>query len=169
MKPISRSGIDAPVGAFVSVVESIFLTLPGSVVAKVEWHLAQPRETLPSRAFLALDKPYGRNFILSVQDDFGISCALFFPGQETSFHYHQLRTEVYYVRTGILELQRSDALEQLQPGGIGHSLPGQHHRLRNSGDTILEVIEVFHPPLLDDKVRLLDRYGRHVGKVTKFE
>nr|WP_276510359.1 cupin domain-containing protein [Longimicrobium terrae] len=114
-----------------------------------------------------MDKPYGRNHVLVAGGEYGLSLAVLLPGRSTSLHAHELRREVFCVRTGVLSLTRGDLQVRIGAGELDHSTPGEPHALANEGDEVLEVLEIFSPALLDDKVRISDRYDRALGKVTR--
>lgn len=137
-----------------------------AVWALEKWLLASS-DAVTARPVHSFAKPYGTNHILEIADHFGVSCAFFGPGQETSYHRHSHRTEFYCVRTGLLELAWADRQVILGAYQFAHSNPGESHRLRNAGPDVLEVLELFWPPLLDDKVRIGDRYGRRLGGVGR--
>jgi mannose-6-phosphate isomerase-like protein (cupin superfamily) len=130
------------------------------------WLLLQPTGVLVASARISLPKPYGTNHILVLEMGFGVSFACMQPGQGTSLHYHMQRRELFCVRVGDLHLIHGDNVQHLPVGGIGRSTPGIPHSLRNDGDAPLEVLEVFSPALLDDKVRIADRYDRALGAVS---
>jgi mannose-6-phosphate isomerase-like protein (cupin superfamily) len=130
------------------------------------WLLLQPTATLIGRAVISLAKPYGTNHVLVAEGDFGVSFARLRPRQCTSLHYHVQRCELFCVRAGDLHLVLGDIEEHLPVGGIGESTPGIPHSLRNDGDVPLEVLELFSPAVLDDKVRIADRYDRTLGSVS---
>ena len=141
---------------------------PAALAALMKW-LEAPSESLAADPLQTIAKPYGRNHILEIVGDFGISCACFDVGAETSLHRHTRRTEFYCVRTGCLELVSIDSTTTLRRHHFASSRPGDVHRLRNAGPTVLEVLEVFSPALLDDKIRIEDRYERRLGAVTRDE
>jgi mannose-6-phosphate isomerase-like protein (cupin superfamily) len=138
---------------------------PEETVELFCWLLGQPTQTLAARARISLAKPYGTNHILVTDGDFGVSFACFRPGQGTSLHYHTRRRELFCVRTGELLLVHGETEQRLPAGGIGESTPLVPHSLRNEGNAPLEVLETFTPVLLDDKVRVADRYDRALGPV----
>jgi mannose-6-phosphate isomerase-like protein (cupin superfamily) len=142
-----------------------FAHCSGEMVDRFCWLLAQPADVLIARAVISLAKPYGTNHLLVTKGGFGVSFACLRPGQGTSFHYHALRRELFWVRAGNLHLVHGDTEEYLSAGDVGESTPGVPHSLGNNGDVPLEVLEVFAPALVDDKVRLTDRYDRILGPV----
>jgi len=116
-----------------------------------------------------LDKPYGRNLILAISGDYGLSCARLLPGRTTSYHRHATRREFFAVREGRLHLRDGDDRRILRCGDWGASTPGVAHQLANAGNADCEFVEVFSPPLLEDKFRIDDPYSRPVGQVGLHE
>jgi ADP-ribose pyrophosphatase YjhB (NUDIX family)/mannose-6-phosphate isomerase-like protein (cupin superfamily) len=145
---------------------AILPTCPEPLVEQFLAGVAAPSSDLASRAVLSLEKPYGENHILVAEGEAGLSFARLRSGQSSSFHLHRRRTEVFVVRTGTLTLQVAYGEHQLGPGAIGCSHPGGPHAIANHGHEPVELLEIFSPALLDDKLRLRDRYGRSLGQVT---
>ncbi|MBB4636968.1 cupin domain-containing protein [Longimicrobium terrae] len=141
--------------------------VPDDVLVRFARALRAPLDELAAVAELVLDKPYGRNHVLVAGGEYGLSLAVLLPGRSTSLHAHELRREVFCVRTGVLSLTRGDLQVRIGAGELDHSTPGEPHALANEGDEVLEVLEIFSPALLDDKVRISDRYDRALGKVTR--
>ena len=151
----------------VAGVQRVFTDIPDPAMRAFERWLLASSDAVTVRPVQSFVKPYGANHILEIVGQFGVSCAFFRPGEETSYHCHSRRTEFYCVRTGALELAWADRQLTLVPYQYAHSKPGESHRLRNVGANVLEVLELFSPPLLDDKVRIGDRYGRRLGGVSR--
>lgn len=63
--------------------------------------------------------------------------ATFKPGQATSAHSHSDMTEVYYILSGIGELQVDDETSELEPGVCIAVHPLEMHTVRNTGTTDL--------------------------------
>ncbi len=117
----------------------------------------------------SIDKPYGSNHILLMTEFFGISFAQIKPRHGTSYHYHSVRKEFFFVKSGILTLIKEKAVTTLAPLGVENSNPFERHCLKNSGKELLEILEIFSPPLLNDKVRVKDEYRRKLGGVNYLE
>ena len=159
--------MDSPVTSIIRV--SLSRTFPACPAAMVDtfvsW-LARPREELVSLARMTLKKPYGHNYVLVDSGDFGISFACIEPGQGTSLHFHQRRREFFCVHEGVLALTRDDVESSLEKGESGFSTPGKPHALRNPSGAPTQVLEMFSPVLLEDKIRVSDRYARPLGQVS---
>jgi hypothetical protein len=121
-------------------VQRVFPAVPRTALMAFENWLHVPTADICAQSLVSFEKPYGRNYVLEIIDAYGISCAHFNAGHETSL------------------LRRYEH---------SYSRPGEPHRLKNVGRHVLQVLEIFHPPLLDDKVRFDDRYGRAIGEVTR--
>lgn len=141
--------------------------VPDDVLHRFARALATSTAELSAAAELVLDKPYGRNHVLVTGGDYGLSMAVLLPGRSTSVHTHEQRREVFCVRTGLLSLVKGGRRTRLAAGELDHSTPGEPHSLANEGTEVLEVLEIFSPALLDDKVRISDRYDRALGRVTR--
>lgn len=142
-----------------------FPSCPAEVIEDLLAALEAPLGPLVEAAQITLDKPYGTNRILRHSGEYGVSFAQIQPERSTSLHYHTRRREFFCVRQGVLTLTSGDSTRQLGRFEFGSSIPGQPHALANADAEVLEILEIFSPPLLDDKVRLRDRYHRTLGAV----
>jgi mannose-6-phosphate isomerase-like protein (cupin superfamily) len=142
---------------------------PAHVVALFVELLRASAEALVARGVLTLEKPYGRSHILAESSGFGIAFMQMNPGQSSSYHYHHERRELIWVRAGHLTLLSDSSRRLLGPGGYATTEPLCPHAAANEGGDVVEAVELIHPFLLDDKVRLEDRYLRRLGPVTHRE
>jgi mannose-6-phosphate isomerase-like protein (cupin superfamily) len=122
-------------------------------------------DALIAGAAMILDKPYGRNILALLDPAFGISLVQMRPRAATSLHVHHRRREIFVIRSGALTLFQEGRSRRLGPWEVAQSTPASPHRLANDGEEPLEILELFAPNLLDDKVRLEDRYHRVLGPV----
>lgn len=146
--------------------EQLFGGCPAAFLDRFAALARAPSDAIASGAQLVLDKPYGRNHILESTGDFGLSFAVMNPGQTTSYHRHDRRRELFLVRRGTMTLRSGESESRLVPGDLGWSSPPVPHALSNRSSDVVELLEIFSPPLLDDKVRLSDPYRRPIGRVT---
>lgn len=123
-------------------------------------------EEIQRRAVRTLDKPYGLNRILRESGTWGLSSARLLPGKSSSFHMHNTRREFFRVRTGYLTLVTVGAVATISPLESGSSTPSVPHAVANQHDETLELIEIFSPADLNDKIRISDKYGRPLGQVS---
>lgn len=86
------------------------------------------------------------------------------PGASLSLQIHNHRAEHWIVVKGVAEITNGDQVITLTENQSTYIPIGQPHRLANSGDVPLEIIEVQSGEYLgeDDIVRLKDSYGRHL-------
>lgn len=159
LTPAARARLEAAAA-------QVFAGCPPAFLGRFAALAGAPSAELAASAELVLTKPYGRNHILETTGEFGLSFAVMNPGQTTSYHRHEQRRELFLVRRGSLTLRSGDAESVLVAGDLGWSSPPVAHALSNRSSDVLEFLEIFSPPLLDDKVRLSDPYRRPIGRVT---
>ncbi|MFT3778799.1 MAG: mannose-1-phosphate guanylyltransferase/mannose-6-phosphate isomerase [Ottowia sp.] len=84
------------------------------------------------------------------------------PGASLSLQRHRHRAEHWVVVRGVADVWRDGSHFRLTPDSSTFVARGQTHRLANSGEELLEILEVQTGPLIteDDIERLDDRYGR---------
>jgi mannose-6-phosphate isomerase-like protein (cupin superfamily) len=111
-----------------------------------------------------VDKPWGREFIIST-DDFLLKVIEVFAGQRTSLQHHNEKTEIHWLLEGTGELYKreldpdeliryeTEAEMRPSPGLLVH--PGEVHRA--IGPLLILEISTNHP---DDVVRHEDDYSR---------
>ncbi|MET8679639.1 NUDIX domain-containing protein [Streptomyces sp. NPDC004647] len=140
--------------------------IPESVVSDFMSLADADAAELEARAEWHLEKPYGANHILVGTGRWGLSFARLLPGRSSSFHLHRTRREFFRVRTGVLTLRTGAHTAPLYALECGESTPDVPHAIANDGAEPLEIVEIFSPAALDDKVRIEDRYGRPLGQVV---
>lgn len=146
-----------------------FPSLPVDVFDFFLRSVFEDEEILASMAVKTIKKPYGINSIIYLSGSFGISFVSMRPGATTSLHYHHERAEYFFIRKGILTFYFDQSEHLIQNGKTSRSIPGQPHRLSNCSDSQLEILEIFTPPNIDDKIRVEDFYGRTLGSVSHKE
>lgn len=155
---------------FAKLGNEIFTNIDPSAFHKFLGFCASSPQEVVNQAIFTLQKPYGLNHILILNNSYGISFAQIKLKQGTSYHYHTQRKELFYVYSGQLTLLKENETVVLDPYTIASSNPYEKHALRNEGPSeLLEVLEIFSPPLLDDKTRVIDLYNRKLGNVTHLE
>ena len=84
------------------------------------------------------------------------------PGASLSLQMHHHRAEHWIVVKGVAEITNGDQVITLTENQSTYIPQGQKHRLANSGNTPLEIIEVQSGSYLgeDDIIRFEDTYGR---------
>lgn len=155
----------AGTGAAVAKIRERWPRVPQSVLDMYQSVVSTSVEELASSARLVLEKPYGVNVIVGDFQNFGISVARLHPGRSSSFHFHRERREFFMVRRGELSASRGETHETVRRFESSTSTPGLPHAIENNGSGDMEIAELFSPFLLDDKIRISDRYERRLGLV----
>lgn len=107
-------------------------------------------------------RPWGTYTVLEEGPGFKIKRIAVKPGASLSLQMHHHRSEHWVVVSGTAEIVNGDQTIALQANQSTYIPAGNKHRLRNSGETELTLIEVQCGPYLgeDDIVRFEDIYGR---------
>ena len=67
---------------------------------------------------------------------FGVNAIVMPAGIETGFHYHDVQEELYFVHSGVIEMEFGDgSIERLQEGAFARVDAATPRKLRNMGDT----------------------------------
>jgi len=104
-----------------------------------------------------VDKPWGKEEILEVNDKYVVKKLHMKKGKRCSLQHHEQKTETIYVLSGILLLHKDGKIIMMKPGNFCTILPGEIHRMEGKEDaTYLES----STPELDDVIRVEDDYGR---------
>jgi mannose-1-phosphate guanylyltransferase/mannose-6-phosphate isomerase len=109
-----------------------------------------------------VSRPWGWYDTIDLGDNFKVKRIQVKPGASLSLQKHQHRAEHWVVIKGVAEITNGDKAFKLTENQSTYIPVGQVHRLSNSGDTILEIIEVQSGSYLseDDILRVEDTYGR---------
>lgn len=112
-----------------------------------------------------VDRPWGWYDSLDQGERFKVKRIMVKPGACLSLQQHQHRAEHWIVVKGVAEVTRGADTFTLRENQSTYISIGELHRLRNPGDTDLEIIEVQSGAYLgeDDIVRFEDSYGRVAG------
>jgi mannose-6-phosphate isomerase-like protein (cupin superfamily) len=107
-------------------------------------------------------RPWGEYFILSEMPHFKCKRLTVKPGQQLSYQSHEQREEhwVFTSGSGVVVLDEKEFPVKV---GMYIKIPKKaKHRIRNTGKTVLELIEVQLGEYFgeDDIVRYQDDYGR---------
>ena len=84
------------------------------------------------------------------------------PQQRLSYQYHNKRSEVWTIVSGVGHVMLDDILRKTNPGEVTEIPIGTKHRIENRGTEDLIFIEVQHGSYFgeDDIVRIEDDYNR---------
>ncbi|MDA8712208.1 mannose-1-phosphate guanylyltransferase/mannose-6-phosphate isomerase [Alphaproteobacteria bacterium] len=107
-------------------------------------------------------RPWGTYATLKTEDGYQVKRITVAPGQRLSLQYHHKRSEHWVVTQGKAMVQIGEEEFITGPGEYRYIPRGEKHRLTNTGDDELVLVEVQVGNYLgeDDIVRLEDIYGR---------
>ena len=108
------------------------------------------------------ERPWGRYEVLEERAGFKVKVLEVKPGARLSLQRHARREEHWVVVKGVADIVRGEEELHLSQGEHVHIPPETNHRLGNSGDGPLAIIEVQLGDYLgeDDIERFQDDYGR---------
>ena len=108
------------------------------------------------------ERPWGRYEVLEERPGFKVKVLEVKPGARLSLQRHARRGEHWVVVAGVADVVCGDQELRLRQGEHIHIPPQTNHRLGNSADRPLAIIEVQLGDYLgeDDIVRLEDDYQR---------
>ena len=109
-----------------------------------------------------VEKPWGHEEWLEVNDNYAMKKLVVNPGQKLSLQYHENKLETMYCIKGVGQLQMDGKYIPMMAGVFHTIKPGEIHRLV-AGLQKLVIIEC-STPQLDDVVRLEDDYYRTRNK-----
>lgn len=110
-----------------------------------------------------IEKPWGREEVLEINDRYMVKKLTMFKGCRCSLQYHKSKQETIYVLDGKLKIvigASQEALEEkvYSPGESVTISPNTIHRMEGLEESVyLEA----STPEMDDVVRLVDDYQRH--------
>jgi len=107
-------------------------------------------------------RPWGSVDGIGAGERYRVNRLLIAPGGSQSLQLHNYRAEHWVVVRGKAEITCDEEVFELLENQSTYIPVGSRHRIRNSGDTPLEVIEIQTGSSIDedDIVRLEDTYGR---------
>jgi len=114
-------------------------------------------------------RPWGYYETLALSKNFQVKRITIKPGAKISLQMHHHRAEHWVVVDGSAEVTRNNEVYALEKNESTYIPVGTKHRLTNSGNNPLIVIEVQSGDYLgeDDIVRFDDAYGREVKDITQ--
>jgi len=108
-------------------------------------------------------RPWGYYDSIDADDGFQVKRILVNPGAKLSLQKHQHRAEHWVVVKGVATITRGDDVFVLKENQSTYIPKGEVHRLENTEETDLEIIEIQTGDYLgeDDIIRLEDDYQRN--------
>jgi len=112
-------------------------------------------------------RPWGWYDSIEAGERFQVKRICVRPGASLSLQFHRHRAEHWVVVSGVAEVTCGDQTFTLLENQSTYIPVGQRHRLKNVGDSDLDLIEIQSGSYLgeDDIVRLEDVYGRDRGMI----
>ncbi len=109
-----------------------------------------------------IQKPWGYFGVLFESESSKVKILSVDPGQMLSMQMHEHRSETWYVTQGIATVTKGYATFDLHPGESVVIGQKERHRVKNSNNEVLEIIEIQTGTYFgeDDIVRFEDIYGR---------
>jgi len=104
-----------------------------------------------------INKPWGKEEILSVTDGYVVKRLHMTKGKRCSLQYHKHKIETIYVLSGTLLLHIAGKIMVMKPGNFHTIMPGEIHRMEGREDSIYLESSTTE---LDDVIRVEDDYGR---------
>jgi mannose-6-phosphate isomerase len=122
----------------------------------------------PTEAPATVHRPWGHFEVLADQPAIKIKRIVVQPGGRLSLQRHSLRHEHWFVVEGLAEVEIDATPCALGPGQSVNVPLGAWHRLANTGQLPLVLIEIQTGTSFgeDDIERADDDYGRHVTEKT---
>jgi mannose-6-phosphate isomerase-like protein (cupin superfamily) len=110
-----------------------------------------------------VDKPWGYELIWALTDDYCGKLLFVKAGESLSLQFHRKKDESWLIYSGKAQIEmgapgdKTPNSEVVGPGAAFRLRPGTVHRVSALEDTM--IIEA-STPMLEDVVRLEDKYGR---------
>ena len=102
-------------------------------------------------------KPWGRELLLTCNDNYAAKIILIKLGHRLSLQYHELKRETLYFVYGLAEVILGEQTILAAAGTIIEIPPKMKHRITAVKDVMIFEVST---PELDDVIRLEDDYGR---------
>ena len=112
-------------------------------------------------------RPWGSFTVLMDADNFKAKRLDVLPKKRISLQSHQHRSEHWIIVAGLAKITVGDEVKNYSQGRHIHVPQKSMHRIENTGDTLLTIVEVQLGEYFgeDDITRYEDDFERHVGNV----
>ncbi len=107
-----------------------------------------------------VEKPWGWEYRIYADNFYDVWKLSLRPGQSTSLHCHPRKETALLCLSGRATMQSLGKIYTVGPMDMLHIGKGVFHSTENSGDSLLELIEVETPRNKLDLIRSADKYGR---------
>lgn len=118
-----------------------------------------------SKQLITENRPWGSFTVFDEKDNHKLKRLIVNPHSKLSLQLHHLRSEHWFVVSGVAEVEINGIIDILEPGQTIHVPQGIKHRLTNNKDFPLEIIEIQFGNHLEenDIIRFEDIYGRELN------
>ncbi|MHB0975640.1 MAG: phosphomannose isomerase type II C-terminal cupin domain [Candidatus Aquicultorales bacterium] len=111
---------------------------------------------------MLVDKPWGHYKQYALNKTCSVKMLTIESGQETSLHWHNLRTDTWVILDEGIMVQLGDEVHEAHVGDEFYIPSGQVHRLKATKKTARVLEIAFGYSNEDDTHRLADDYGREL-------
>lgn len=113
---------------------------------------------------MKVEKPWGNYKQYALNRSCSVRILNLLPNQETSLHWHNLRSDLWVILDEGIEVQIGEDIHMADAGEEYFVPSEQVHRLKVIGDKPVRIMEIAFGYCLEDDIhRLADDYGREVG------
>jgi len=113
---------------------------------------------------MLVDKPWGHYKQFALNRNCSVRLIVIEPGQETSLHWHNLRSDLWIILDDGIKVQLGDEYHDAKPGEEFFIPSEQLHRLISKGEKARVLEIAFGYCIEDDIHRLDDDYGRPIDE-----
>ncbi len=113
------------------------------------------------------EKPWGHEELLFDRDGLGLKRIVIKPKQQTSFHYHNEKNEIFFVESGKAVVRFESGKKEAKKGEFVYVPKLTTHETYNPGPGKLSLIEFNSPQSDTDVVRVNDPYSKIRAQVER--
>ena len=142
--------------------EKVLLISPRIQSSDIAALATRAQQEITSPKYSRVYRPWGYSEDLDHGDKFKVKRLVVWPGEKLSLQKHEHRSEHWIVVRGVAEVTVDDKIWQLKAGQSIDVPLSISHRLSNTTDEIIELIEVQTGDYIDenDIIRIDDIYDR---------
>src|SRR3989338_8692352 len=113
------------------------------------------------------EKPWGHEELLFDQDSLGLKRIVINPKQQTSYHFHNEKNEIFFIESGRAIVTREGVKKEVAKGEFVYVPKNTKHETYNPGPQKLSLVEFNSPQSDTDVVRVNDPYSKTRAKVER--
>ncbi len=109
------------------------------------------------------ERPWGDYLVLADEANYKVKRLRVTPGKRISYQRHDRRSEHWFIVSGTAVVTLDEVPREISDGDTVDVAVGVAHRIENTGEADLVIVEVQHGEYFgeDDILRLDDDFGRH--------